>query len=168
MKKLLLLILPIVLASCAGYHLGGQRPSHLAHVTSIQVPLFINKTQLTRADAYATNSAVDAILRDGSYTIGSANSADAILEGSVESIEYDQISSSRTDTLRSEEIRMEVTISWVLKDGKNPTQVLEKGKSKGRTSFFAGDNLTIARTNALPDALERASQAMVSRIADGF
>ncbi len=50
----------------------------------------------------------------------------------------------------------------------NPTKILEEGESTGTTRFFTGSNLEIARTNALPDALQRACEAMVSRLADGF
>lgn len=172
MKRLiyLLLALPLIasLNSCTGYQLGGHKPSHLAHVRTIQVPLFVNKTQFTRADAYATNSTIDALTRDGTYSIGSSTSADAVLHGVVESVDYRQVSSSRNDTLDSEELRMDVTIDWTLVDAKNPARILESGTSKGQTRFFTGDNLEIARTNALPDALRRASQALTTRIADGF
>lgn len=168
MKRFIIFLLPLLLVACAGYQLGGSKPSHLSHVKTIHVPLFVNDTQQVRADAYATNSAVDALTRDGTYQIGSAGTADAVIEGVVESVDYKQVSSSRRDTLRSEELSMEITIAWVLRDGSNPTRILEKGKSKGRTRFFAGGNLEVARTNALPDALRRASEAMVSRIADGF
>ncbi|NWK56848.1 hypothetical protein HW115_14590 [Verrucomicrobiaceae bacterium N1E253] len=168
LHRLLLLLLPLALASCTGYHLGGSKPSHLAHVENIQVPLFVNETQLTRADAYATNSAVDALTRDGSYRITNINDAQAVLEGSVVSIDYGQVSSSRTDTLKSEELSMEVTINWILRDASNPARILEKGSSRGKTRFFAGDNLEIAKVNALPDALRRACESMTSRIANGF
>jgi len=169
MKQLATVILPLLLLiSCAGYQMGGSKPARLAKVTRIQVPLFVNDTQLTRADAYATNSAVDALTRDGTYQIGTANNADAILNGVVEQIDYSQVSSSRTDTLRSEELSMEITIAWTLHDADNPANILAKGKSRGHTRFFAGRNLEIARTNALPDALRRASESMVTRISDGF
>lgn len=168
MKRFIILLLPLLLVSCAGYQLGGTKPSHLSHVKSIQVPLFGNSTQQARASAYATNSAVDALTRDGTYQIGTAESADAVLEGVIETLQYQQVSSSRRDTLRSEELSMEVTIVWTLRDANNPARILEKGKSKGRTRFFAGDNLQIARTNALPDALQRACESMTARIADGF
>ena len=168
MKHLILYILPLLLVSCAGYQMGGSKPSHLAHVKSIQVPLFVNDTQTTRADAYATNSAVDALTRDGTYRIGTADSADAVLEGVVAFIKYSQFKSASNDTLKSEELSMEVTIEWVLRDASNPTLILEKGKSRGTTRFFAGANLEVARTNALPDALSRACEKMTARLADGF
>lgn len=163
-----LLILTLALTSCAGYHLGGAKPAHLSHVKSIHVPLFENDSLLVRAESIATNSAVDAIIRDGTYSIATAGTADAVLEGRVTNIDYSQVSSSRLDTLRSEELGMVITIEWVLRDGRDPSRVLESGKSKGSTRFFAGGNLHVARTNALPDALRRATESMVMRFADGF
>ena len=164
----LILILPLLLVSCAGYQLGGSKPTHLAHVKSINVPLFQNDTQLIRADAYATNSAVDALTRDGTYRIASDETADAVLNGRITSVKYSQISSSRTDSLRSEELGLVITIEWALIDASDPSRVLEKGKSRGSTRYFAGGNLHTARANALPDALRRACESMTARIADGF
>jgi len=163
-----ILILSLLLVSCAGYKLGGSKPAHLAAVKRINVPLFTNDTLLIRAESYATNSTVDALTRDGTYLIGSAENSDAILEGTVERIKYSQVSSSRSDSLRSEELSMEVTIAWVLRDASDPARIIEQGESNGRTRFFAGGNLHVARTNALPDLLRRASESLVSRIADGF
>lgn len=168
MNRIIIPLLSLILVSCAGYQMGGSKPSKLSHVKSIQVPLFINDTQLTRADAYATNSLVDAFINDGSYRIATADTADAVLEGIVKTAEYSQVSSSREDTLSSEELSMTITIAWVLRDAENPTLILDSGESKGLTRFFTGDNLEIARTNALPDALRRASEAIVTRLADGF
>lgn len=168
MKFILLLLIPFILTSCAGYKFGGTKPSHLVHVNRINVPLFENDTLQIRADAYATNSAVDAITRDGTYKISSISTADAILKGRVSAIKFDQVSSTRTDSLDSEELSMEITISWVLQDADNPTRILQQGKSVGWTRFFAQGNLQVARTNALPDALRRASEAMTTRLADGF
>lgn len=162
------LILSLFLVSCVGYKLGGTKPAHLTHVKSINVPLFANDTLSVRAESMATNSAVDALSRDGTYRIASAENADAILEGRIETINYHQVSSSRRDSLRSEELRMEITIAWVLRDARDPARILEKGHSRGTSRFFAGGNLHVARSNALPDALRRACESMTTRIADGF
>ncbi len=158
----------LLLTSCAGYHLGGAKPAHLAHVKSIHVPLFKNDTLLVRAESYATNSAVDALTRDGTYRITSAEKADAILEGRITEISYGQVSSSRRDTLRAEELSMTITIEYILRDSRNPSLILEKGTARGSTRFFALGNLHVARTNALPDALRRACESMTTRITDGF
>lgn len=167
----LLTIIPLLclsFASCVGYQLGSNKPAHLAQIKSINVPLFENDTLLIRVESHATNSTVDAITRDGTYRIASAGTADAVLEGRISKIKYDQVSSARNDSLRSEELSMEITIDWVLRSAADPSHILEKGKSRGRTRFFAGGNLHVARTNALPDALRRASESMITRIVDGF
>ncbi len=162
------LILSLFLVSCVGYKLGGAKPAHLSQVKSINIPLFANDTLLVRAETMATNSAVDALTRDGSYRIASADTADAVLEGRIETISYRQVSSSRRDSLRSEELGMEITLAWILRDARDPSRILEKGHSRGTTRFFAGGNLHVARTNALPDALRRACESMTTRLADGF
>ena len=162
------LILSLFLVSCVGYKLGGTKPVHLAHVKSINIPLFTNDTLLIRAESQATNSAVGALTRDGTYRIASAETSDAVLEGRIENVKYYQVSSSRRDSLRSSELGIEITIAWVLRDARDPSRVLEKGTSRGSTRFFAGGNLHVTRSNALPDALRRACESMITRLSDGF
>jgi outer membrane lipopolysaccharide assembly protein LptE/RlpB len=156
------------LTSCAGYHLGGSKPAHLVETNSIYVPLFKNDTLLVRAESIATNYAVDALISDGTYAIASADNADAVLEGKITKVTYTQARASRLDTLRSDELNMQVTIAWKLRDANNRLNVLESGVSQGKTRFFARGNLNTARMNALPDAIQRATEAMVTRLADGF
>lgn len=164
----LFLVIPLILVSCAGYQLGGFKPSHLAHVKSIHIPLFKNDTLFIRAGSHATNSAVDTLTRNGAFRIASAETADAILLGRVETIKYNQVSTSRSDSIRSEEISLEITINWILQDAKNPSRILEKGQSRGHSTFFARNNIHTARNNALPDAIHRACKSMTTRLADGF
>ena len=157
-----------LLSSCAGYRLGGEKPKHLAAVKSLYVPLAKTRTLFPRSEALTTNVVVDAITRDGTYQIGTASDSDATLFLTLEDISYQQTRSDRRDTLRSEELTLEVKIDWQLVDPKRPGQPLEEGSNGGRTRLFVDDNLQTARANALPDALQRAAQAIVSRIADGF
>ncbi|MGB0992696.1 MAG: LPS assembly lipoprotein LptE [Akkermansiaceae bacterium] len=168
LKYLLLLLVTFLCASCTGYHLGGQRPSHLQAVKTLHVPLFANDTLQVRAGSHSTNATVDAIVRDGTYKIGSASNSDAMLVGRVKNISYKQARSSSRDSLRSEELLMEITLEWELCSLTNPGQILERGRSTGHTRFFAGGNLQVARTNAVADAAKRASESLVARIADGF
>ena len=157
-----------LLSSCAGYRLGGEKPKHLASVNSLYVPLARTLTLFPRSEALTTNFVVDAITRDGTYKIGTTSNSDATLLLTLEEIMYRQTTSDRRDTLRSEELTLEVKISWQLVDPKRPGKPLEEGSSSGRTRLFVDDNLQTARANALPDALHRAAQSIVSRIADGF
>lgn len=154
--------------SCAGYRMQGTRPQALAHVQSIRVQLFENKTLIPRGSALATNSVIDAIARDGSYRIAHDSVADAVLTGVVHSVEYNQVSSTRLDTLRSEELENVITLRWELRDAKNPIKVLAKGSATGASRFAVDANLQTARTSALPDALQRAATQIVGRLTDDF
>ncbi|MDB4544790.1 LPS assembly lipoprotein LptE [Akkermansiaceae bacterium] len=157
-----------LLTACAGYRLGGEKPPHLAAVQTIYVPLAKSRTLFPRSEALTTNLVVDAITHDGTYRIGTASDSDATLLLTLAEISYRQTRSDRRDTLRSEELSLEVKVNWQLVDPRRPGKPLEEGSNNGRTRLFVDDNLQTARANALPDALQRAAQAIVSRIADGF
>ena len=116
-----------------------------------------------------TNAMVDALVRDGTYRLGKiAGKSDATLFIILEDLTYKQVRSSTVDVLRSEELRLEVELSYQLIDANRPGVVLDSGKSKGRTRLFVDDNLQTARVNALPDALRRATQSIIARLADGI
>lgn len=164
----LLSLLPFFMVACTGYHLGSSRPAPLRHVSIIHLELVESKSQMPRAAAYATNALADAFTRDGTYRLGTTSNADAKLSTTLRSIDYDQVRSSRTDTLLSEELEMQVELHWSLSDANNPARILESGTSLGRTRFFVDPNLQTARQTAITDALKQASESLVARLADGF
>ena len=168
MKPLPVLLSVCFLSSCAGYQLGGVKPRSLAQVHHIAIPMFSNATLHPRAEALATSAVANAMVQDGTYKISDVSHADAILEGKLAEIKYTSIRGTRIDTLRPEELSNTVTISWTLRDAKNPTKVLASGSSSGTSELFVSSNLQTARNNALPDALERASEAVVSSISNGY
>jgi hypothetical protein len=168
LTKLALAAPLLALVSCTGYHLGGVKPASLAGVKSIAVPMFANDTQHPRASALATSAVANALIQDGTYRISTVDKADAVLEGELKRIEYRSIRGSRFDSAYPEELSNTVTIDWILRDAKDPTKVLAKGNAKGVSQLFVSANLQTARNNALPEALDRASEALVSRLANGY
>ncbi len=168
MKLPALLAPALLLVSCAGYQLGDTKPASLAKVKTIAVPMFSNSTQHPRAEALATSAVANSFVQDGTYRIGNIDNADAVLEGSLHSIEYSTIRGTRLDTMLPEELENSVTLKWTLRDARNPTKVLASGTSKGKSQLFVSSNLQTARNNALPEALERAGEALVSRLANGY
>ncbi|MEP4079918.1 LPS assembly lipoprotein LptE [Haloferula sp.] len=166
--RLISVLLCLVLASCSGYQLGGVKPGIMRDVQTISIPMFKNDTLHPRAETLATSAATDAFVQDGTYRMATSTDADAILEATVHEIDYTQIRSTRLDTLRPEELQNSVTLVWILRDARDSNRVLAQGSSVGISRFFVDSNLQTSRNNALPDAFERASQAMVSRLANGF
>lgn len=168
MKSATLLLAALLLASCAGYHLGGTKPAELAGIRTIAVPMFRNATQHPRAEVIATSALSSAISQDGTYRIAGLDQADAILEGRVSTIRFTAVRSRRLDSLRPEELATFVTVQWELKATQPPGKLLAKAETTGSSTFFVDNDLQTARNNALPDALERASRAIVSHLSNGF
>lgn len=158
----------LFLCSCAGYQLGGVKPRSLAGVQTIAVPMFLNETQHPRAEALATSAVASAFVQDGTYRIATVAEADAVLKGRLHTIDYTPIRGNRFDTMLPEELANTVTLAWELRDGRDPTKLLARGSSVGSSKAYVDANLQTARNNALPDALERAGEALVSRLADGY
>jgi hypothetical protein len=168
MKSSILLAPVLMLASCAGYHLGETKPAAMKEVKTIDVRMFSNSSFLPRANAVATSAVAEAIVQDGTYRIASLDKADSILEGNVSGIKYRPIRGRRFDTLRPEELTNTITISWKLVNAKDPTKIIMAGSSRGTSEFFATDNLQTDRNNALADAAQRAGVALVSTLANGY
>jgi Lipopolysaccharide-assembly len=168
MKAAVLLVASLALVSCAGYRLGGVKPKSLAKVRTITVPMFRNSTLHPRAEVLATSAVSSALVQDGTYQLANRDHADAVLEGELYEIDYSTIRGTRLDTLLPQELANRVTLKWTLRDARDPTKTLASGESHGSSQLFVDSNLQTARNNALPEALERAGEALVSRIANGY
>jgi Lipopolysaccharide-assembly len=168
MRVLALIAPALLLLSCAGYQLGEAKPASLARVKTIAVPMFENSTLHPRAEALATSAVAAAFVQDGTYRIGDTDHCDAVLEGSLSGINYSPIRGRRYNTLAPEELANTVTLKWILRDGRDPTKILASGTSNGTSQLFVSANLQTAKNNALPEALERAGVALVSRLANGY
>lgn len=162
----LFLFVALFLASCTGYQLGGQKPAHFVNIESFYVPLAKNHTLFPRIDANLTNEVVSALVNDGTYAVRDFEKSDATLKLEVAKMSCRQIRSNNEDTLRSDELELQVLVTWTVQTSTG--SILEKGTSVGKTRFFVANNLQTARRNAVPDAVEQAATDIVARLADGF
>jgi hypothetical protein len=106
--------------------------------------------------------------QDGTYRITSLDEADAVLEGRVASIQYSQLVGNRLDTALPEQLSNAVTLGWELKDARDRSKVLMAGSSVGTSQLFVTSNLQTSRNNALPEAVERAGEKMVSQLSSSY
>ena len=155
-------------SSCVGYRLGVNKPLALAKVKNIHVPMFSNGSFHPRAEALATSAVVNAFTTDGTYRITSLDEADAVLEGRVASVTYSLVLGNRRDTALPEQLSNAATLEWSLRDSRDRGKILSSGSNVGTSQFFVTSNLQTARNNALPDALERAGEALVSVLSNCY
>lgn len=169
MHHVTLLISFVLLAfTGCGYQLGGVKPVAMKQVDSIYVKVSENRTEQPGLEADLTNFLTDALLEDATYQVGSADSADAILETSLSGVEYRRIRAAISDGLRPEELNMSLTVNWRVVS-RATGKVITSGTSRENTRFFVDNGrLTTARENAFPDGLARVSRKLVSTISNSF
>lgn len=165
MKKLLLLPI-LALVSCSGYHLGANKPAHLANVTKIAVPTFENETLEPRLAVLVTNAVIKQLQVDGTYQIVSRDQADAVLEAKISDIDKSQWRAVRSNTLRTSEILVRLRTDYSLKDTAGTR--IHQGRVLGESYLVLDPNWQLSEHQAMEEAAQRIAATLVSEIADGW
>ncbi|GEP43830.1 LPS assembly lipoprotein LptE [Brevifollis gellanilyticus] len=167
MKTLCLLALSLVLSSCAGYHLGGQKPAHLANITKLAVPTFENQTLEPRLSSVVTNSLIKQIQMDGSYQIVRKEDADAVLEGVISRVDRSQFRSVRRNVLRTSQLQMRLVVSYAVKDAASG-RAIHVGGTSGMSYVILDSNVQNSEAQALDDAAQRVATTIANEISEGW
>jgi hypothetical protein len=166
-----LAILPAVaalfLAGCAGYHLGQVKPSYLKNVNNIAVPSFKNDTLLPRLEVPTANAVISQIQQDGTYKVVRENEADAILEGTIKSIDRQPARVLIGSVLTTTEFNLQLRIDYTLVDRRTGKELM-RSSAIGETSFFVGGDLQQDEQQAIPLAAEKAAVQIVSKLSEGW
>lgn len=149
---------------CQAYRLGSQLPSD---IQSVYVPTVRNRTNEPLLENEVTQAILGEIQRDGSLSIQSEESADAILYVTITSYQINPFSFENDNRDRPDEYRLvlRASIEMVRADG----QVLTKnGSIRGRDDFPLTNDLTTAKRNGLPGAAEDLARYVVSAITEAW
>jgi hypothetical protein len=176
--KLFSLLTTACLASgCVGYRLGNEKPEALKNIHSLAISPFENHSYEPNLSVKPANLLAQRLQIDGTFELESPATADATLEGTIESIERLPVSSGAMnrgrDTLLTSEYLLSVRIAYLVRQ-KETGKTLRQGKVTGTTSFFIpGRDLRSAdipnySRQALPIALEQAATKIVSALAEGW
>ena len=169
----ILLFLPIVfaLAGC-GYHLGEIKPTPMRRVSTIAVSTFKNKTLIPRVEALTADAVVKQFKKDGTYQIDSADRADAIVEGTIITIEKQPMRIFSSNVLQTSEYNLTLTVSYRVFDRVSGAELM-KGSARGETPFFTESDLvnfdlvTLQNMN-YPTAAQRMAEMLVSKVSEGW
>ena len=156
-----------LLSSCAGYHLGPIKPSYLKGINTISVPSFKNMTLVPRLEVPVANIVIKQFQQDGTYQIASDESADAILEGTVLSINRVPTRSLIGNVLQTTEFTLQLNIDYKLVNRVTGKELVHR-KVMGTTEFFVGGDLEQDEQQAIPLAAEQAAVQIVSGVSEGF
>jgi len=171
MKKFLLL-LPMMLVSGCGYHLGEIKPTPMRRVTTIAVPAFKNETLLPRLEAQTADAVAKQFQQDGTYRIESSDQADAIVEGTIVSVERLPMRVFSNNVLQTSEFQLTVKVKYRVID-RITGAVLMEGEAVGVTPFFTesdrlNSDLVTNQNMNYPIAAQRMAERLVSKVTEGW
>ncbi len=159
-------LLALLLSNCAGYKIGTSKPSHLTNVVKLHVPTFVNDTLEPRLAVLVTNAVIKQIQLGGAYQIVTEDEADATLKGSIEIIDRSQWRSVRTNTLRTREILELIRVNYKITDSSGTS--LHTGRTQGQSHIVLDANFQLSERQALSEAAEQLSVALVDEISNGW
>jgi hypothetical protein len=163
----LLPALVLSLTGCAGYQLGGTKPQHLAGVTKIAIPGFVNNTLEPRLGSLVTNAVIKQIQADGSYQVVSRDQAEAILEGIVADLDRSQFRAVRNNVLRTSQLLVRLRTDYQLVNPADNT-VMHRGRVFGESYIVLDPNFQLSEQQAMEDAAQRLAVTLTSEVSEGW
>ncbi|MEX2577931.1 MAG: LptE family protein [Verrucomicrobiales bacterium] len=182
-------LIGLALCGCAGYQLGSVKPAAYEGINKLHVPPFKNSTLEPRLSSLVTNAVLKEMQADGTYQVSTRSNADAVLVGEIRNVEKRQLRAVRTDTLRSQELRLYIVVDFHLEDphtgariettavrslpGKDgvveeETLRTRQGRVRGETIQFVDESFQVGERNALAVAAEDLAGRLVSLLANGW
>lgn len=153
----IILVLTLAVTGC-GYHFRGGGLKAPAGVETIAVLVLDNKTAEIAIETVFTNDLIYEFNRSKILRVVGREAADAVLEGSILSVETDTI--SHTDTGASDERRVWVTLELILRRS-------EGGILWADSSFRESEVYKVASDKSSTDRNERDAIAIISeRVAE--
>lgn len=136
-------------------------------VRRIAVPIFKNVTITPDVEALATTTVIKQIQQDGTYEITGVDQADAVVAGTIDSVERTKARSLQGNVLASSEFNLRVTINFRI-ERPNTSQLMAERSIEGDTSFFVGNDIFTQEREAMPLAIQDAALQFVSFLSEGW
>ncbi len=147
-------------SGCIGYQLGSTLPPHLK---TIAVPAFTNESGELDVEAAVTRATLKEFQRDGTLRIADIDTADIVLEGKINSCDFEAIRYERGNALKAEEQRMTVHCEIVATE-RATGKVICKGGVSGDSTFISNGDLTTAKRTAMRPAAEDIAHEIVNAV----
>jgi hypothetical protein len=160
-----LLAIVCALAGC-GYSFHGTLP---AHVKTIAVPIFVNRTQQPAVEGVITRAIVDAFATNGRLRVVRSEDADSILEGEV--LQYTVGAIAVDPSLTVQQYRLAVTLNLRMRDVRMNTLLFEQSNFNEQADFLVAGSVaqTISiEATALQQAATEIARSVVSLALDRF
>lgn len=150
-----------------GYKLGEIRPTPMRSVRTLAVPTFKNRTYEPRVEVLLADTLIKTLQEDGTYTIVSDDTADAIMHCTLNKVERRSIRSVQNNVLATAEFGLYLEIAYEVTD-RVTGSILKKGRVTGRSTFFSNSDLQTTERQAIPIAARTAAIELTTEVAEGW
>ena len=167
MNRLVAALVLCALVGGCGYNLGEIRPTPMRSVRTLAVPTFKNRTYEPRVEVLLADTLIKTLQEDGTYTIVSDDTADAIMHCTLNKVERRSIRSVQNNVLATAEFGLFLDIAYEVTD-RVTGSILKKGRVNGRSTFFSNTDLQTAERQAVPVAVRNAAIQLTVEVAEGW
>ena len=144
-----------------GYSVRGTLP---AHIRTVAVPVFTNRTREPAVENVITRAVVEAFSTNGRLRVVRPEHADAILEGEIIGYQLQSVAFDPTASVR--QYRLLVTMNLRFRDVRHDRVMLERASFQEQADF--GVPAAVAETLVREDAALRAAAAEIARTVVAF
>ena len=163
-RYLLLALLAVTLAGCAGYRLGPTNGLPAGGL-SVQVLPFVNHTKEPRISEYLSASMRKQFQQDGTFYLRTTGSPDLLVTGEIVRFERTPLSYATNDVLTPQEYTLVLTAKIVARDPISGKTNLDRSV-QGQTYVRAGNDLPSSERQVMPlladDLARKAVSLMVN------
>ena len=167
MIRLIAAVIACALLGGCGYKLGEIRPTPMRSVRTLAVPTFKNRTYEPRVEVLLADTLIKTLQEDGTYTIVSDDTADAILNCTLIKVQRNSIRSVQNNVLATAEFAFFLDIAYQVSD-RVTGSILKRGKVRGETTFFSSSDLQTTERQAIPVAAKDAAIELTTAVAEGW
>ncbi len=142
-------VITLLLAGCAGYHLGPVNPAVQAGEQSVEVLPFNNQTLQPRLGSALTQALREQLQTDGTYRLATRGPGDVIVSGVVTGYGREAVSFLNVDVATPQDYRIKMTAHVTVREHATGKLLLDKSVS-GETLVHVGSDLANSERQALP------------------
>ena len=144
----------------------------MRRVTTLAVNTFKNQTLIPRLEAQTADAVVKQFQQDGTYRVESADQADAIVEGTIVSVERQPMRVFASNVLQTSEFELTLIVKYQVID-RTTGAVLLQGTAVGVTPFFTeadrvNSDIVTSQNINYPIAAQRMAEKLVSKVSSGW
>ena len=165
MNRLVAAIILCALIGGCGYKLGEIRPTPMRSVRTLAVPTFKNRTYEPRVEVLLADTLIKTLQEDGTYTIVSDDTADAIMNCTLNKVERRSIRSVQNNVLATAEFGLYLDIAYEVTDRVTGSILKRAGSPVDRHSLA----IPISRPPSVrPSRLQLETPQLTVEVAEGW